>query len=347
MNIFSLHGKWYEDNENRLTSNVLFFLDQFRNHLLEPFLKHFLPHLQLDKKLIKSCRIRFQVYDSGKIPDAEITIGNDTRILIESKVKSNIISFEQVEEYCVRLKNSIINYPNYYLFIITQTNQTPLIANYSYKIENKGIVTADKVCSSQWRVIIDLLKGCSQKSSDPVLKKLMHMFTEEVQNVMYNRIDIETLPIKDLYDVVLTTQNSSFFNMALEDWVFWPYSNFSPAQYVAYYFTKDCTLYGKTISHIARIKYIWHDVTIDEVLSSIPEFNALPNFDRFKQRAVDIYTPGSSEQFAIAITDEPIKLKNPILFDSRHKRKLHPNILPGRHTTLAKILTANTFDDLC
>lgn len=38
MDLFSLHGKWYENNENRLTSNVLFFFDTFKDIVLMEFL---------------------------------------------------------------------------------------------------------------------------------------------------------------------------------------------------------------------------------------------------------------------------------------------------------------------
>jgi len=346
MNIFSLHGKWYEDNENRLTSNVLFFLDQFRSELLTAFLDKFTPYHNIDKTEINNCKINFQVYDSGKIPDAEIILTNNTRILIESKVRSNIIGYNQVEEYCNRLVNSSINYPNYHLLIITQTDQSSLVSSYSIKLQNNGICNTSNISYIQWKDVIELFQKVINNSKDIFLIRLMRMFLEEVENVMYNRIDIQKMQVKDLHEIVLTTQKPEFLNMALEDCVFWPYANFTPSQYVAYYFTKNCPKYGLTISHIAQIKHIWHNVTIDEVLTSIPEFQTLPDFNRFKQRALGLYNQGNPGQFAIAITEKPIELRNPIPYIHDEGNKFRPNILPGRHTTLSKFLSANKIEDL-
>lgn len=102
---------------------------------------------------------------------------------------------------------------------------------------------------------------------------------------MYNKIDINSINVGKLDEVVLTTQDRKFYHMALEDNVFWPKNNFRPSQYVAYYFTDNCPNYRKKLTHIAKVKYMFHNVTIDEVLTSIPEFQELPNFSRFKQRA--------------------------------------------------------------
>ena len=344
MNIFSLHGKWFENNENRLTSNILFFLDQFRVELLVPFIQTFLPMINLSSKNLNRCRISFQVYDSGVIPDAEIILDSDTRILLESKIRSNIIGYDQIEEYCNRLKSTEVNYPNYYLLIITQTDQKSKISQFANEVEKKGIISSERILSCQWKDVINLFKDYNR--SNIILKKLMEMFLEEVEKTVYNRIDIDSLPLSQLHEIVLTTQKPEFFDMALEDCVFWPYANFSPSQYVAYYFTKDCKNYGGTISHIARIKHIWHDVTIDEVFSSIPEFNNIPDFNRFKQRAERIYQQGDPTLFAIAITEKPVELRLPIPFKHQKGNKLHPNILPGRHTTMAKLLEARTLEDL-
>ena len=38
LNLFSLHGDYYQNNENRLTANALFLLSEFRHLLMPPFL---------------------------------------------------------------------------------------------------------------------------------------------------------------------------------------------------------------------------------------------------------------------------------------------------------------------
>jgi len=55
---------------------------------------------------------------------------------------------------------------------------------------------------------------------------------------------------------------------------------------------------------------------------------------------------GNPSTFAIAITDKPIKLKIPIEFEFRAGNKMHHNILPGRHSTLSKLLNVNELEDL-
>ncbi|WP_459195725.1 hypothetical protein [Wukongibacter baidiensis] len=346
MNIFSLHGKWYENNENRLTSNVLFFLDKFKGELLKNFLNMFTPHIKYLDRDIKKAKINFQVYDDGKIPDAEIIIGDDIRILIESKIRSNTIKLDQLREYAKRLKKSSVNYPKYHLVVITQTNQKNRVAGHAKDIESNGIISKDNISCIQWREVIELFANKILNSKNKFMKELIRMFLEEVQNTMYNRIDIKSLPIKELNEVVLTTQRPKFYDMALKYCVFWPYNNFKPSQYVAYYFTKDCPNYGKSLSHIAQIKHIWHDVTIDEVISAIPEFQQIEDFDDFKESATKLYNLGDPSTFAIAITDKPIKLRSPIKYVYNTTKKMNPNILPGKHTTLAKLLTADNMDNL-
>jgi len=93
------------------------------------------------------------------------------------------------------------------------------------------------------------------------------------------------------------------------------------------------------------VKYLFHNVTIDEI-PTIPEFRALPSFKSFLTKAYKIYTPGDPQLFAIAITEEPIALSNSIPYVYKKGVKIQPNIIPGRKTTLSKILKATTLEDL-
>lgn len=346
MNLFSLHGKWYENNENRLTSNVLFFLSEFRRALLPPFFANCLSQVSVVSRALTKARIRFQVYDQGKYPDAEIIVGDDTRILVECKIKANAVGREQLQHYAQRLIDSRDIYPRHHLLVITQTDQRAAIEAHAAQIEQVTGFPAQAITTVQWREVIQTFILAASKAADPVLSRLLTMFLEELQTTMYNRIDIDQLPLSSLNEVVLTSQDDNFFDMALTNRVFWPRYNFSPSQFVGYYFTRSCRSYGGTLSHIARIKHLWHDVTIDEVLTAIPEFSTIPGAATFAAKAATIYQPGSPTQFAIGITDAPFPLTRPIPFDPNRDRSLVPNILPGRTTTLAKILSAMSLEDL-
>ncbi len=345
MNLFSLHGKWYQDDENRLTSNVLFFLDRFSPVLLPPFLRLFASDdAAISCDDISSHRIRFQVYDAGRIPDAEIVLDDRIRILLEAKIGSNLIHFDQLAEYCDRLQATAERFPEYYLFVLTQTDQNRRIAGMAEELERAGRIDARRVRSVKWEKVLEVFDH--YKASGSSLRMLMHMFLEEVQSTMYSRTDIDSLPVGELNEVVLTTQNAQFAEMAIEDCVFWPYARFRPAQYVAYYFTRDCPDYVLSIPYVARIEHIWYDATIDEVLTAIPQFKNLPDFQRFRERALQIYPSGSETQFTIAITDTPVRLQNRVHYESRTDTKLHPRILPGQTTTFAQLMNATTLDDL-
>lgn len=337
MNIFSLHGKWYENNENRLTSNFLFFLDKFRKEILNEFTVKYLSQ----KINFNKAEINFQVYDTGDIPDGEILFDN-SRILIESKINNNHISEKQITKYIEKLRNTEELYNNKYLIVITQTNQKSIVDNYI--IENN--ISDISLIYIQWLDILDFLIKIKNRTNNNFLQGMLDMFLEEVESTLYNKLVIDDFKVKDIYEVVLTVQNKEFERMALDCNVFWPKNNFSPAQYVAYYFTKNSSENQGTISHIAKIKYIWHNITIDEVLSSTKEFELIPNYQNFKNLAHNIYPKGSESKFAIAITDTPIKLKTPISFNYGKDKRIHPNILPGRHTTIEKIINASELEDL-
>jgi hypothetical protein len=346
MNLFTLHGKFYENNENRLTSNVLFFLSEFRRALLPPFWANWLSQVPVESCALAKAQIRFQVYDQGKYPDAEIIVGDDTRILVECKIKANVVGREQLQHYAERLMDSRALYPRHHLLVITQTDQRAAVEAYAAQIEQMTGFPAQAITAVQWREVLQAFILAESQAADPVLSRLLTMFLEELQTTMYNRIDIDQLPLFRLNEVVLTSQSDEFFDMALTHRVFWPKSNFSPSQFVGYYFTMPCRSYAGTLSHIARIKHLWHNVTIDEVLTAIPEFKNIPEADKFAAQAATIYGPGDPTQFAIGITDAPILLPRAIPYNSSRDQLIHPNILPGRATTLAKVLSAKSLEDL-
>lgn len=89
LNLFSLHGKYFEDDENRFTVNVLFMLSEFRSTFLPAFLERC--GVGLPPHSCSKIRIRFQaphVAASGdvRIPDGEIRMEDDFHLLIEAKI---------------------------------------------------------------------------------------------------------------------------------------------------------------------------------------------------------------------------------------------------------------------
>ncbi len=76
LNLFSLHGKYFRDDENRFTAKFLFLLSESRTGLLPALLGDL--HLDLSGLNFAAADIVFQSHlPSGtEIPDAEIRPGH-------------------------------------------------------------------------------------------------------------------------------------------------------------------------------------------------------------------------------------------------------------------------------
>ena len=359
-NIFELHGKWYENNENRITSCFLFFLNESKTILLRQLIKLAFPKLSISGPELLNAKIDFQPHISGKIPDAEILFKKKKiRILIEVKIGGNSIDKSQLVEYAKRLHETKGLFPNPKLLVITQINEKLNVSKIAKDIEKMGYLHATDVYYLQWKKILDLFKNVIDydkldkidilvKKGEKVdyLPRIMQLFIKEVERTMYNRIEISKLPLEELDEVVLTTQDDNFMDMAINDNVFWPSVNFAPSQFVAYYGLASNKLFSpKKISYIARVQYLFHNVTINE-LPTIPQFSKLSTFKSFLKKAHKLYSPGSPNPFAIAITEDPIPLSNPIPYIYKKVYRLNPRIIPGRKTTLSKIITAKCMEDL-
>ncbi len=89
LNIFSLHGDYFRNDENRLTGNVMFLLSEARHTFLAKLLQRIDASTDLGR--LESARIEFQVYPSSSdergIPDAQIRISDDVHVLIEAKIQ--------------------------------------------------------------------------------------------------------------------------------------------------------------------------------------------------------------------------------------------------------------------
>jgi hypothetical protein len=108
LNIFSLHGKYFQNDENRLTANFLFLLSENRQTFLNGFLKKL--DYSFNKDDLAKAEINFQVPRSegisSAIPDAEIKINKHLHLLIEAKVGTNRLNLNQVDTYSTILTES-------------------------------------------------------------------------------------------------------------------------------------------------------------------------------------------------------------------------------------------------
>jgi hypothetical protein len=110
INIFSLHGKYFKNDENRLTANFLFLLSENRQTFLQAFLKKI--GLSLKRQDLVNAKIIFQSHleetEQSFIPDAEIKIDDMLHILIEAKVAHNHLYEDQIKKYSsVVLQNMV------------------------------------------------------------------------------------------------------------------------------------------------------------------------------------------------------------------------------------------------
>jgi hypothetical protein len=168
------------------------------------------------------------------------------------------------------------------------------------------------------------------------------LFLDEVENQMYVRKFVDHLSSGELRDVVVTTQDPRFMEIARKHRVWFPSGQtkygLEPARYVAYYETQKLgNSNPKTISHIARNRIFWNRITIDDA-RQCPELESL-----FKdRRAVADILSWPAETFHIALTDEPVKLRRPIPLGERNLAR----VLTKRGCSLPVLLNASTIDDL-
>jgi hypothetical protein len=109
LNLFSLHGKYFDDDENRFTANILFLFSEFRSSFLPAFLDRC--GAPPARNTCTGARIRFQVPHrsvSGnvRIPDGEIRLDDDLHVLIEAKIGNNPLMIDQITDYAAHLATS-------------------------------------------------------------------------------------------------------------------------------------------------------------------------------------------------------------------------------------------------
>jgi hypothetical protein len=176
-------------------------------------------------------------------------------------------------------------------------------------------------------------------------KRIVSLFLEEVEQSMYQKIVVDSVPAGELADVRVTTQKPWFMDVALRHRVWFPDGTLEyglkPTRWVAYYETADCIGNPSHISHLARNRVFWNRITLDDA-ATIPELRQL-----FAQRSVreairSWFREDARKPFHLVLTDEPMKLREPIpLNGSRRARALTKKIFPAE-----RFFNARTVDGL-
>jgi len=358
LNIFSLHGKYFENHENRFTANVLFLLSESRSDFLPEFLK--LVGIDDGNLNLSALKFIFQsnvATDSGReIPDAEIKLGDDLHMVLEAKIGHNLLSLRQLREYADLLKVSTARRKK--LVCITQINEEHAFLRIKAELEPK-IVRPGTCVLLQWHQVLKTLRTSKRLDDSKVRTlngrvrcgrgvecslRLAALFLDEVENDMYERKIVADLTSGDLSDVSVTTQNPWFMEIAKKYRIWFPSGQtkygLGPAMYVAYYETaKEGNLNPRHISYLARNLIFWNRITVEDA-RQCPELELL---FKDKQAAAEIsswYDRG--ETLHVALTEEPIRLRRPIPLGKRNVAR----VLSKRRYSLPDIVNASTIDDL-
>jgi hypothetical protein len=358
LNIFSLHGKYFQDHENRFTANVLFLLSESRSDFLPEFLK--LVGIDPHALNLSKADFIFQsnvVTENGReIPDAEIKLGDDLHLVLEAKIGRNLLSLTQLRGYATRLGISTARRRK--LVCITQVNEQVAFNRMKAEIE-PTIVKPGTCVLLQWHQLLSSLRSCKGLSDTKLIAlnrgvsrgrsldcstRLAALFLEEVENNMYERKIVADLPAGELADVTVTTQNPWFMEMARKHRVWFPSGQtkygLGPARYVAYYETQQVgNPNPKQISYVARNLIFWNRITMDDA-RQCPELETLFEDENAVAEMSSWYDRG--ETLHIALTEKPIKLRRPIPLGKRNVAR----VLSKRRYSFPVLLNASTIDDL-
>ena len=358
LNLFSLHGNYFQDDENRFTANVLFILSEGRRVIFSEFLRC----LRIDPDGLDLSKATFDFQsrfrsDSGyDIPDAEIRLGDEFHIVLEAKVGHNSLSYSQLRRYAEHLSKSTARVKR--LVCVTQINEQSNFDGIATRIE-QSVISPGCCAYIRWHEILELMRSALDLAPNKMallgrrirrggkvdyLERIVSLFLQEVEQTMYDKKIIDELPSGDLADVVITTQTPWFMNVAKQHYIWFPTSTakygLSPAKYVAYYETnKVGNDNRKCIAHIAKNIAVWNRITADDA-RQIDELKGL-----FRNSAIGESLDKwgrNNNTFHIALTERPIRLKSPIPLGKRNVAK----VLSKKRCGMVELMNARTIDDL-
>jgi len=362
LNLFSLHGKYFGDDENRFTANVLFMLSEFRSSFLPAFLSKC--GATLPPRSAAKVRISFQVphqTDAGsvRIPDGEIRLGDDFHLLLEAKIGTNPLTLEQLKDYASHLSHSPAE--NRRLVCITQGNFFSL-DNRNVSFEElkasvePSIVPVGTCLWLRWSDVLNVLKSSVKLTPEQIKKdqrraltgkpvdyarRVGALFLEEVETTMYDKKEIDAIPLGEVEDITVAVQNKWFMDVALRHNIWFPNSRRGRvSKYVAHYETAaQGNKNPKTIAYIARNRTMWNRISIEEA-KTVPELQSF-FADPFVAEEIETW-PFHQDAHCIVLTDTPVRLREPL----QYKDATLPNRMAGWYAKLSDLCNAQTIDDL-
>jgi len=358
LNLFSLHGKHFRNDENRLTANLAVMLNEARKSFMPTFLGHI--GISASTTEVQKVKIALQQAhtheDARSILDATLTLGSHFSVVIESKVGRNSIDVNQAVKYARWLASSSVE--ERVLVFITQIREPTVEHEVRCALQNAGLNEV-RCKFLLWREIFAMLRIAERLSPDGFNKceqrirkglktssveRLSYLFLDEVEKMAFELSVVDDLIVGEVTDVVIQVQDEWFMDVALEHDIWFPPSQsvhgLKPAKYVAYYQTKDnVKRLPKHITHIARIVKVWKRVSFEDV-RTLPEFEA---FLANEKLASEVATFKNKEGlFHIALTEKAIALTHPIPLGNPSTAQF----LAKKRFPFTRMLSAKTTDDL-
>jgi hypothetical protein len=356
LNVFSLHGNHFRDDENRFTANFLFLLSESRAVLLPALLRDL--HLDPSGLSYASADIVFQSHlPSGLgIPDAEIRLGDHLQILLEAKVDRNGLGLDQIRRYAIHLAETDARIKC--LLCVTQFNDEENFTSITRGLDYLPLPSTTYVYR-QWHHLLDLIKrelslsaSALQTSDSRILhgksvdyqQRMAALFIREVELSMYDKKSVDELRAGDLEDVKVTCQDPWFMRVARQHNVWFPSGateyGLRPSRYVAYYETsEEGNENPSQIVYIARNRILWNRISIGDAR----RIEELAQLFSDQQIADEIISWGEPQKtFHLALTEPPVRLNRPIPLGNPS----YARVLSRRNYSFAVFLNARTVDDL-
>ena len=359
LNLFSLHGKYFRNDENRLTANLLFLLSELRSTAVPEFFRLVnVPYQGLD---LAKMRVAFQSHvatASGiDVPDGELRLGDQVHLLIEAKIGHRHLTSSQLTKYARYLCQS--DAVTKRMVCITQVDERArfdsIVASLEPEILPPGtcyyvrwyqlLESIKKSLGLSWQAMADTDRRILYGLEVDYRQRITTLFLKEVEQSMYYKRMMDEIPSGDLDDVVVTTQNSWFMKVAKHHKVWFPSGSLKyglrPSKYVAYYETADGNNKNpQAISYLARNQIWWSRISVSDARQQ-RELKQLFADDDVAHTISSWYEDTGT--FHLVLTEKPVKLRRPIPLGKNRK---YAGVLSKRRYSLTDLMNAATIDDL-
>lgn len=356
LNLFSLHGDYYQNNENRLTANFLFLLSELRSSFLPAFLNS-IGITQFDSSKIEIVmQPPISIEQDRRVPDAFIWHGDDFQVVIEAKIGTNALDLEQLGAYAKYLGERGAGVKR--LVAITQIEEGAIFETVRRSVE-PSLLSMGSCVQVRWFRLLQILRNAVNLSSEhdrcldravmhgrrvEYEKRLASMFLKEIEVTMFEKIIVDEVRAGQLGDVRLTTQTAWFMDVARRHRIWFPDGSLShglaPSRWVAFYEMADSPTSPSQITHIARNRIFWNRITFDDAANAQELDHVFA--DKPVRDVIRSWPKGEKGTFHIVLTDEPVRLAHPIpLAGSRRAKFLTKKIIG-----VDQLLSAATVDAL-